>query len=265
MLQVKVLPMRFAALRGENSPASEGDAVRLLVTRPREDSETFAAALKLRGHEAVIAPLLNLRFETTAPIAFDRVQGIIATSANGIRSFAARSSERNLAVYVVGPQTAETARVAGFANVVSAHGDSAALAAKISECADPTGGKLLHVAGADMAGQIRETLEAIGFQVDTVVLYTAVPVETLPAAADAQLRSDALDGVLLFSPRSASTFAALVMRADLPSHCEKLTAFCISTATAAALSPLRFARVSVAASPNQGAMLDLLPLPDVPK
>ena len=257
--------MRFAALQGEISPASEGDAVRLLVTRPREDSETFAAALKLRGHEPVIAPLLNLRFETTAPIALDRVQGIIATSANGIRGFAVRSPERNLPVYAVGPQTAETARIAGFADVVSAEGDSAALAAKIAECADPARGNLLHAAGGDTAGRVRETLEARGFRVDTVILYTAVPVDTLPAEADAQLRSDALDGVLLFSPRSASIFAALVARAGLPSHCEKLTAFCISAATAAALSPLRFARISVAARPNQSAMLGLLPQPDVPK
>ncbi len=262
---MKALPKKFAALQGENSPTSEGDAVRLLVTRPREDAETFAAALRLRGHKVVIAPLLNLRFETTKPIALDRVQGIIATSANGIRSFAGRSPERNLPVYAVGPQTAETARVAGFANVIGAHGDSAALAAKIAECADPARGNLLHVAGADTAGRVRETLEARGFLVDTVILYTAAPVDTLPAEADACLRCDALDGVLLFSPRSASTFAALVARAGLTSHCEKLTAFCISAATAAALSPLRFARIFVAASPNQGAMLDMLPQLDVPK
>jgi hypothetical protein len=37
-----------------------------------------------------------------------------------------------------------------------------------------------------------------------------------------------------------------------------MTAYCISAATAAALSPLQFARIAVAGAPNQSAMLDLL-------
>jgi uroporphyrinogen-III synthase len=94
--------------------------------------------------------------------------------------------------------------------------------------------------------------------VDTVVLYEAVPVELLPAEAERGLRSNTLDGVLFFSPRTARTFATLVANADLTSHCEQLTAWCISAATAAAVSSLPFARTVVAAAPNQGAVLDLL-------
>ncbi len=258
--------MRFAGLQDENFPNSDAArAVRLLVTRPRDDAEIFSAALKLRGHDPVIAPLLEVRFAQAAPIALDGVQGIVATSANGIRGFAARSPERQLTVFAVGPQTADAARAAGFANIVSASGDSAALTAKIAERADPARGKLLHIAGADTAGRLREALDARGFRADTVVLYKALAVETLPEEADACLRKDTVHGVLLFSPRSASIFADLVARAGLQSHCEKVAAFCISAATAAALSPLRFARICVAANPNQSAMLDLISDPGTQK
>jgi uroporphyrinogen-III synthase len=94
--------------------------------------------------------------------------------------------------------------------------------------------------------------------VETTVLYDAVPVTSLPENARAALQDRALDGVLLFSPRSAKTFANLTTEAKLASACETLQAYCISAATAAALTPLAFARVAVAGQPNQEAMLALI-------
>lgn len=232
--------------------------MRLLVTRPREDAETFAAVLKERGHEAVVAPLLELHFTPGAEISLADVQAVLASSANGIRGFAARSPERNLPVYVVGPQTAEAARQSGFADVISADGDAADLIARVVQRTNPADGKLLHAAGAETAGRIKQALEARGYEVDATILYEAVPVESLPANAGEALRTDMLDGVLMFSPRTARIFAALVIKDGLAQNCRRLDAFCISAATAASLSLLVFARLAVAGSPNQAAMLDLL-------
>lgn len=233
--------------------------MRLLVTRPREDAETFAAVLRERGHEAVVAPLLELQFTPGAEISLADVQAVLASSANGIRGFAVNSPERNLPLYVVGPQSADAARQSGFTNVISADGDAAALIAKIAESTNPAAGKLLHAAGAETAGRIKQALEARGYRVEAVILYQAVPVETLPANARDELRANMLDGVLMFSPRTARIFAELVAKEGLAEHCRNLHAFCISAAAAAALSPLPFARLSVAGSPNQAAVLDLLP------
>lgn len=233
--------------------------MRLLVTRPREDAEAFAAILKARGHQALVAPLLDLHFLSDGEISLNGIQALLASSANGIRGFAARSPERNLPVYVVGPQTAEVARQFGFADVISAEGDSAALIAKVAESTNPANGKLLHAAGAETAGRIKQALEAHGYEVEAVILYEAVPVESLPADACEALRANMVDGVLIFSPRTARIFAELVTKTGLAEHCRRLEAFCISAATTEGLSPLPFARLSVAGSPNQAAMLDLLP------
>ena len=233
--------------------------MRLLITRPREDAEALAAILNGRGHEAIVAPLLELYFMPGAEISLDGIQAVVASSANGIRGFAARSPERNLPVYVVGPQTAETARQSGFADVISADGDAAALIAKVVERTNPAKGKLLHAAGSETAGHIKQALEARGYHVDASVLYEAIPVESLPAVAHVELRANLLGGVLMFSPRTARIFAALVAKDGMEENCRRLDAFCISAATADALSPLPFARLAVAGSPNQAAMLDLLP------
>ena len=235
--------------------------MRLLVTRPRDDAEAFAGLLRARGHEPVIAPIMEVHPVPGPHLSCEGVQGVLATSANGVRALAARTARRDLAVYAVGPQTAEAARMAGFADVINSAGDSAQLVETVASKADPNNGVLLHAAGAETAGRVKQALTARGFIVETIVLYEALPVPQLPAIGQTALREGTLDGVLLFSPRSAKTFSALVNEAKLADACAPLVAFCISAATAEALAPLIFARVAVAGTPNQDAILDLIPGP----
>ena len=233
--------------------------MRFLVTRPRDDAEAFAQTLRARGHVAIVAPVMELRVMTAAPIALEGVQAVLVTSANGVRALAAGTKRRDVTLYAVGPQTAEAARDAGFTIVISAEGDSAALVETVARDLDQARGTLLHAAGAETAGRLRQALQARGFKIETAVLYEAVQVAKLPAEAEEALRNGTVDGVFLFSPRSARIFATLVGDAGLTAQCAKLIACCISAATAEALNPLSFARVSVAGSPNQDAILDLVP------
>ena len=233
--------------------------MRLLVTLPRDDAQSFAQVLRARGHQAIVAPIMEVQFPPGPPIPLEGVQAVLATSANGVRALSLRTGRRDLTIYAVGPQTAEAARQAGFTVVISADGDAAALVETVARDADPAKGILLHAAGAETAGRLRQALLARGFRVETIVLYEALPVARLPVNAEDALRGDMLDGVLLFSPRSAKTFAALAGEAGLASQCARLVAFCISAATAEALAPLSFARVAIAGTPNQDAIADLIP------
>ena len=236
--------------------------MRLLVTRPHDDAEAFAGILRARGHEPVIAPVMEVHFIPGPLLPCEGVQAVLATSANGIRALAGRTQRRDLTVYAVGPQTAEAARLAGFATVINCDGDSAQLVEKVAREADPKNGMLLHAAGAETAGRVRQALTARGFVVETVMLYEALPVLRLPMMAEDALHDGSLDGVLMFSPRSAKTFSTLVAEAKLSEQCAGLVAFCISAATAEALTPLTFARLAVAGTPNQDAILDLIPAPE---
>ena len=235
--------------------------MRLLITRPQEDAVVIAELLRIRGHVPIVAPLMEVQVREGPELVLEGVQALLATSANGVRAAAQRTGRRNLPVYAVGPQTAEAARAAGFKKVFSAEGDASMLVEFVAERADPKKGGLLHAAGAETAGRIMQALQAKGFAVETVVLYDAMPVAELPKNALAALQDGTLNGVLLFSPRSAKTFATLVSDAKVAEPCEKLEAYCISAATAAALAPLTFARVAVAGVPNQDAILDLIPPP----
>jgi uroporphyrinogen-III synthase len=225
--------------------------MRVLVTRPSGDGEATAALLHARGHEALLAPLMAIRFHDGADIALDGVQAILATSANGVRALARRTTRRDVPLFAVGRQTAQEARMHGFATVRSADGDGADLAKAAMGWAKPQDGALLHVAGTNTKGDLAASLRASGFEVRIAVLYDAVAADALPDEAVQAIRNGALDAVLLFSPRGARIFANLAAGLD----CSGVTAVCISEAAAKALGGLALRAVLVAERPDQDALL----------
>jgi uroporphyrinogen-III synthase len=231
--------------------------MRVLVTRPLEDAKETARLLEAMGYEAVIAPLLEIRFHDGPPISFEGVQAILATSANGVRALARRTSERSLPVFCVGPQTAEAARDAGFTEIKSADGDAKALAACVTQWASPGAGLLLHATGQEAEGKLESDLTRAGFSVRRETLYEAAALAQLPDAAIEALRTSNLDMALFFSPRSAKIFCQCVEHAGLTAQTASLIACCISKNAADALF-LSFREIHIAQQPNQSALLDCL-------
>ncbi|HEY5339106.1 MAG TPA: uroporphyrinogen-III synthase [Rhizomicrobium sp.] len=233
--------------------------MRVLVTRPIEDAPEIADRLKMRGHSALIAPLLQIRFHDGPEISLDGVQAILATSANGVRAIMRRTPRRDVALFAVGPQTAHEAERAGFLHVKNAQGDGDALARATRKWADPGKGALLHAAGAEAPKSLAVALAQTGFTVRREVLYEAVSETHLPDRAAAALRGGEIDAVLHFSPRSARVFRECALREKLAGNCANVMALCISPATASALNGLTFREIRVAETPDQAALLTLLP------
>jgi len=200
-----------------------------------------------------VAPLLEPRWFDGAELDLAAIAAILVTSANGVRALVRRTPRRDVPVFAVGPQTTQEARAAGFARVENADGDAKALAAAVPRWLAPDAGPLLHVCGEDNIGHLAEDLSALGYAVCRETLYA---VDTVPLAQVAMqaLREGALDAALFFSPRSARIFLDQAVGLPLTG----VTAFCISSATAAILPQGRFGAVRVAAKPNQDALLALL-------
>jgi|HubBroStandDraft_6_1064221.scaffolds.fasta_scaffold104155_2 uroporphyrinogen-III synthase len=232
--------------------------MRVLVTRPIDEAVATAAQLAARGHQTVIAPLLEIRFLEGPPIALDGVQAILATSSNGVRAFSKRSVRRDLPFFAVGAQTASAAISLGFSNVKSANGDAHALAQAVPGWATPQDGALLHASGSENPGPLASNLIALGYEVRTAVLYCAVPVLQLPKAANSALRAGMLDAVLMFSPRTANAFVACTTGDGLQEYCRPLVAYCISEAAAVPLASLNFLGIRWPAHPDQPSLLALL-------
>jgi len=232
--------------------------MRVLVTRPEPDAIHTAALLAGLGHEPVFAPLIELRFLPGPDVDLTGVQALLATSSNGVRALSRRSRGRDLPVFAVGQQTRATALGEGFASVVSADGDSSALANLVHRSLKPEAGVLLHVTAREAPAVLCRTLSDFGFEVRTEVLYETPAVQTLPKSAELGIRTGTIDAVLLFSARTAEVFRMRVGDAGLSQYCSGIRAICISRTAADALKGLAFRQLSIASAPNQEALLAAL-------
>lgn len=218
--------------------------LRVAITRAEPEASRTAARVRARGAEAVVAPLL-----TIVPCGYDTntegAQALIFTSTNGVRAFPDVGGACDRIVLAVGDATAEAAREAGFSDVRSADGDVVALAALAKATLDPAKGKLVHIAGDHVAGDLGGDLRAAGFSVERRLAYASVAAIELPAA----LRQP-LDVVLFHSARAAETFVAL----GAPNASE-LTAGCLSAAVAQAAGKTSWKRIITAPRPREDDLL----------
>ena len=240
--------------------------MRLIVTRPREDARALGRRLTTAGHSVIAAPLLSIRRIAEAPIPERPYQAVLITSANGARAIAGRRELERLkaaTAFVVGPSSAAAAAKAGFARIEIAGGDVAALARRAVQLLRPDDGPLLYVSGAVTAGELAATLAASGFEVDRVIAYVASPAEALPKRCATALAAGKIDGVILFSPRTARIWATLVTAAGLAPTAARLVHYCLSQNVAAMVRNTLGAGVTVevARRPDEAALLEMLPTP----
>jgi len=231
--------------------------MRALITRPQEDAADLAAALSDRGIEPLIEPLLQITPVAGASIDLDGVQAVLFTSANGVRAFAAVSPRRDLPAYTVGDGSAAAAKLAGFTRIESAGGDVNALASLVCDRLKPEDGAVFHAAGSVTAGDLAGRLEEAGFTVRRVALYAAAAATALSPETRMNLTLGGIDMVLLFSPRTATTFAQLWRQAGAPSL-EGVCAICLSAAVAREVGDLSWRDVFIAERPDLPSLLALV-------
>jgi uroporphyrinogen-III synthase len=232
--------------------------MRALVTRPRAEAEALATLLAKRGIEAVIEPLMKVAHDSEALPDLAGVQAILCTSANGVRALALAGDERGVPVFAVGDATAARARAEGFHHVESAGGDVEDLAYLVRQRLAPQAGKLLHVAGSVVAGDLGGALGDAGFTVERVALYEAEAVAALTPATAQLVADGGFDFALFFSPRTAAIFARLVEAGDLAAGLRPTIAVSISAAADAVLADLPFHERLIARAPTQAALLELI-------
>jgi len=227
----------------------------ILITRPKDDAEVLAADLKKRGFTPLIAPMLSIKPIADAELVTRGIQGVLFTSSNGVRAFAARSDRRGVTVWCVGAATAATARQTGFHDVRTAAGNVEELARLVIDNVKPSEGALLHAAGSTVAGDLAGVLSKAGFIIDRAILYEAVPATVLPEEAAEALVARTVRAVLFFSPRTAETFVRLVEEAGLADACRSVDAVCLSEAVAETVRRLGWARIVASEQPSQPALL----------
>lgn len=232
--------------------------MRILLTRPQADAERTAAALTARGHDVVIAPLLDLELLPDPDLGEGPWGALLVTSANAVRAIAQhrrREELRGVTVFAVGDRTAQAMRDGGFANVISAGGNVNDLAALATARLMPPA-QLVYLAGEERSGDLAGLLRAQNFSVRTVLVYRAVTVADLPRNAAEALGS--IGGVLHFSRRSAEAYVNAARNSGvLQDALSKPVHFCLSGRIAEPLKEAGAAHIRIAARPDEAALIEL--------
>ncbi len=237
--------------------------MRLLVTRPEAEGERTAARLRALGHEVWLAPLL--RIEPVPDLTFGSGPwgGVAFTSANAVRAVAAhpRLTElTTLPAYTVGARTREAAVAAGFAHALSAEGDVEDLVRLVEANADDLL-PILYFAGGERAGDLAAALTPSGRAVETVIAYRARIVSNFDADVRDAIAAGRITCVLHYSARSAAAFMAAADATGVIEFAKAAKHFCLSAQVAAPLAAAGARNVSIAAAPNENALIDLIERP----
>ena len=228
--------------------------MRLLVTRPEPDCSRTAEALRARGHDVLLSPVLRME-EVTPEIPDRHYRSVVLTSANAVRAIAGHPLQTTilpLPVLAVGKHTADAARAAGFRDIRSADGDSRDLLRLLSNQAEIGCGPHLYLAGEERAADLTQT------NVVTAVVYRMTPIKRFAPAAESALRGGQVEGVMHFSTRSARAYLDCATRAQILASALAPMQFCLSAQVAAPLRAAGTEAIRIAGRPDEAALIDLL-------
>jgi uroporphyrinogen-III synthase len=237
--------------------------VSVLITRPEPDNAATADALHRGGFDVLLAPLLQFQALPFRHDATARHAGLIVTSANAlraVRNHPLTAAFRDAPLFAVGDRTADAARGSGFAQVVSADGDLAALRKLVVGQVTPARRKapLLYLAGSDVSGDIAAELQKSRIAVVTLTVYRMVAVDRLPAEVTEAFAAHRIEAVLHYSGRSAQSFVAALRAAGLEVAGLAVPQICMSDAVGRVLREAGATRVMSAERPQETAMIDAL-------
>jgi uroporphyrinogen-III synthase len=155
----------------------------------------------------------------------------------------------------VGPASARLAADLGFSDIRVAGGGLLELEALVRRELRPESGPLLYVSGEQISGDLAGDLAVSGFETVRAVLYRAAAATQLPPRMVQEMVQGRLDGVLLYSPRTARIWQALVETHGLSIKASGVLHYCLSANVAAVLQ--KDVPVKIAEYPDDAAMLAL--------
>ena len=211
-----------AAMGGAHVPASLAGR-RILVTRPGAPGDRLVAMLERLGADVLHAPLTRIEPVDLPGLAWRlaarRYDWVLFTSANAVRiaDQAARASTPaglsaalgDARVAAVGRVTAESLHDHGVAPVVvPGRFDAEGLLEVLAGRDDIRGRRVLHPAAAGASEVLGGALARLGADVETVIAYESVRVESAAVGLRAMLRGPRIDLATFMAPSAANAFVA---------------------------------------------------------
>lgn len=234
---------------------------RLLITRPQADAETLAEKLEPLGHNCLLEPMLTIHQTTCALDKLDeylkpKPQAVIVTSKHALELFKSVEKFADIPTFASGARTGEYAEKIGMKKVT-------VTGEKVSELADyaatnlsPENGALLYFSGEHITTDLQSVLPE--FKVKRLITYSAELTSSFSAETAKALQEGKIDGVVLFTQRSADAFKRCLKKSLKRIKLKEVTAYCLSDAVANTLKAEGFKEIISAKKPTEDGMVALI-------
>lgn len=231
---------------------------RIVLTRPREDSETLAAELAGQGYTAIVEPLTSIQYARDMdakllPYIAENAT-LLATSRHA--ALAPHGCPQHIPWIVSGSSTVQALKSMGCENITFA-GQTADSLRQYLAARAPDMLPYVYLAGRHRTLDLSDELTPLGYQLHTIEAYEAKEHDAFSPRFASAWKQEPADAVLFFSSRHAEIFEQLIRKASLEASLPQVQAFCFSEQIAHKLS-LPWKAVHASATPDIPELLGLL-------
>ena len=232
----------------------------ILLTRPLADATQSAERFVSRGLNTLIDSLLSFEPDLTAIRDFlpllHSSQLCILTSKNTVRALG-HPLPPSLSVLAVGSETAALASQLLHANITATHESQHALCSYIKQTYKlPNDIRIAYPHGTYFTTSLLNELTNDGYQLVDKSVYNMIQARHFKESTIHALTNQSIQGVCLYSSRSADIFMQLINQHHLADTLQSIYALCLSPAIANLLPADSFKSVLSAAHPTEESLLD---------
>lgn len=187
----------------------------VLLTRTQADNQEWAELLSAQGIDSISSPLITIE-TLSLPIHRDDYDGVIITSKHALHAL---SAYKELPLFIVGEHTAKLTEAKNI-QLVAASAENLLSGLAARQFSRP----LLYLSGETITLDLAQALAEYQITVQRKIVYRAISAQTLSPEALFALEQCRLDGIALFSSRTAEIAHDLIA----PAVRRNLHAFCFS-------------------------------------
>jgi uroporphyrinogen-III synthase len=230
--------------------------MKILITRPEPDATATAERLIGLGYDCLSLPVTEI-VATGNAIPVDTFTAILATSANAFRMMAGADIARlsSIRLHCVGEKTAKIARDLGFGSIRTAGGSGTKLVSDI-KAHYPTPARFLYLTGSPRKPMVEAELQQAGYQVTSLEVYKAQPVDVWPGAKIISFTD--IDVALHFSRASVEALLVLAEQSGVLFKLKSLQHLCLSEDVAFPLHAIHCPRVACSKEATEQSLLALI-------
>ena len=236
----------------------------ILITRPQPDAQETEHALFVRHIQTLVYPLLQMNHLATGLNTLQNFLHSITTpslcilsSRNTIRALTSTSFPNSISFIAVGERTARLAQKTGLAPILSVNGNESILVNYI-RCHYSPDVPLLYPCAQDVMGTLIPALTEDRYTINAFPIYQMQASTFFSDELIQQIKTHKIDGISLFSKRTANIFMTLIKQYQLESCLSSMHAFCLSPSIARTLHSLRFASIQSCQRPEHDSLLELI-------